>query len=85
MSIVIGVDVGTSGAKAIAIDATGKVLASALVEYPLHSPKPSWAEQDPADWKRAAFEALARLAHAPGVKAAGRGLLAQLPTRQLSC
>ena len=81
MSIVIGLDVGTSGAKAIAIDAMGKVLASALVEYPLHSPKPSWAEQDPADWKRAALEALARLAHAPGVKAAevkGLGLTGQM-------
>ncbi len=62
MGIVLGLDVGTSGTKAIAMDETGKLLASALVEYPLHSPKPGWAEQDPADWKRAAFEALSMLA-----------------------
>jgi xylulokinase len=61
MSIVLGLDVGTSGTKAIAMDAAGRLLASALVEYPLHSPKPGWAEQDPADWRRAAFEALAQL------------------------
>lgn len=60
--IVIGVDVGTSGTKAIAMNAEGKLLASALKEYPLHSPKPGWAEQDPADWRRATLEALAELA-----------------------
>lgn len=62
MSIVLGLDVGTSGTKAIAMNAEGKLLASALVEYPLYSPKPNWAEQDPADWKRAAFDALKQLA-----------------------
>ena len=81
MSIVIGLDVGTSGAKAIAVNETGTVMASAVVEYPLHSPKPNWAEQDPADWKRAAFEALSQLAHAPGIRAAevkGLGLTGQM-------
>ncbi|HPO16888.1 MAG TPA: xylulokinase [Candidatus Hydrogenedentes bacterium] len=62
MSSVLGLDVGTSGTKAIAMNAEGKLLASALVEYPLYSPKPNWAEQDPADWKRAAFDALKQLA-----------------------
>ncbi len=74
MDIVLGLDVGTSGTKAIAMDASGKLLASALVEYPLYSPKPNWAEQDPADWKRAAFEALTQLAariDAANVKALG--------------
>ncbi|MEK7794602.1 MAG: xylulokinase [Candidatus Hydrogenedentota bacterium] len=67
MSIVIGVDVGTSGTKAVAVNEAGTVVASALIEYPLHSPKPNWAEQDPADWKAAAFEALRRLANAPSI------------------
>ncbi len=62
MGIVIGLDVGTSGTKAIAMDEGGVLLASALVEYPLHSPRPNWAEQDPADWERAAYEALSQLA-----------------------
>ena len=60
--IVIGVDVGTSGTKAIAMDESGALLASALKEYPLHSPKPNWAEQDPTDWHKATLEALSELA-----------------------
>ena len=68
MAIVIGLDVGTSGTKALAIDASGAVLASALVEYPLHSPKPGWAEQDPADWRKAAMEAISQLTTALGAK-----------------
>ena len=74
MGIVIGLDVGTSGTKAIAMNQKGELLASALVEYPLHAPKPNWAEQDPADWNRAAFAALADLAgkvDAKEVKAIG--------------
>ena len=60
--IVIGVDVGTSGTKAIAMDESGTLLASTLKEYPLHSPKPNWAEQNPADWHKATLEALTELA-----------------------
>jgi xylulokinase len=81
MSIVLGLDVGTSGTKAVAIDETGKLLASALVEYPLLTPKPDWAEQSPAEWKRAALEALTFLAKAPEVNAAdvkGLGLTGQM-------
>lgn len=64
MAIIIGVDVGTSGTKAVAIDENGKLVASALAEYPLLTPKPGWAEQDPSDWKSAALGALAQLARA---------------------
>ncbi|MBX3177292.1 MAG: xylulokinase [Candidatus Hydrogenedentes bacterium] len=62
MGIVLGLDIGTSGAKAIAMNENGELLASALVEYPLHAPRPNWAEQDPADWERAAYTALSELA-----------------------
>jgi len=81
MSIVIGLDVGTSGTKGIAVDAAGSVLASALAEYPLHSPKPNWAEQDPADWNAAARDVLAELGQALGGRAAevkGLGLTGQM-------
>lgn len=79
MSIVLGLDVGTSGTKAIAMDASGALLASALVEYPLLSPKPNWAEQDPADWKRAAFKALAALAaKIDATEVKGLGLTGQM-------
>lgn len=50
MKYLIGLDVGTSGAKCIMIDENGKVVASSTQEYPLYTPKPGWAEQDPEDW-----------------------------------
>ena len=46
----IGLDIGTSGAKCILVDDKGAVLASSTQEYPLSTPKPGWAEQDPQDW-----------------------------------
>lgn len=81
MAIVIGVDVGTSGTKAVAIDQKGELVASALVEYPLLTPKPGWAEQDPAEWKAAALAALKQLAGAKDLNAAdvkGIGLTGQM-------
>jgi xylulokinase len=57
----IGLDVGTSGVKGIAISSDGELLASASEEYALSTPQPGWAEQDPEDWWRAAQACLARL------------------------
>lgn len=53
MPYLLGVDIGTSGTKTILIDETGKVIARALAEYPLYTPRPLWSEQDPEDWWRA--------------------------------
>jgi xylulokinase len=70
VSILLGVDVGTSGLKAIAIDADGGgVLAEASRSYPLDAPRPGWAEQDPDDFSTAAFEALREIARALGRRA----------------
>lgn len=49
----LGIDIGTSGTKTLLIDDSGKVLASASAEYPLSTPRPGWAEQDPEDWWKA--------------------------------
>ena len=57
----VGLDVGTTGAKAIAITPAGEVVASAEEGYPLSTPRPGWSEQDPDDWVRAGEQALARL------------------------
>ena len=59
--MIVGIDVGTTGAKALAIDEHGAVLARAERDYPLSTPHPGWAEQDPDDWVRAAERALSRL------------------------
>jgi xylulokinase len=49
----IGIDIGTSGTKTLAIDREGSILAAATESYPLFHPKPLWSEQDPEDWWRA--------------------------------
>jgi len=50
----LGIDVGTGGTRALAIDQDGTVVASASEEHPpFASPQIGWAEQDPADWWRA--------------------------------
>ncbi len=51
--VLIGLDVGTTGARAIAIDLDGDVIATASAAYPLSTPRPGWTEQDPDDWWRA--------------------------------
>src|SRR5438552_2363973 len=61
----VGLDVGTSGVKGVAIDADGRVLATATAEYPLSRPQPGWSEQEPEDWWRAAQEVLAQLPEGP--------------------
>ena len=58
MRYLIGIDIGTSGTKTILIDVNGKVIAKDLQEYPLYTPKPGWAEQDPADWWKATVKGI---------------------------
>lgn len=50
MPTFIGIDIGTSSAKGVLIDASGTLLASASRPYPLSQPNPGWSEQSPADW-----------------------------------
>jgi xylulokinase len=58
----IGLDVGTTAVKALAVDESGAVVARAEAGYALSTPRPRWAEQDPEDWWRATQQALAALA-----------------------
>jgi xylulokinase len=79
VSALVGLDVGTTGVKAIAISETGQVLARAEVEYPLSTPRPGWAEQDPEDWWQATQDALASLEVEPravGLSGQMHGLVA---------
>jgi xylulokinase len=61
----VGLDVGTTGVKALALSPEGDVLARAEESYGLSTPQPGWAEQDPEDWWRAAERALAALGGEP--------------------
>jgi xylulokinase len=49
-SSLIGLDIGTSGARAVAVDLLGNVIAAASEDYPLSTPRPGWTEQDPELW-----------------------------------
>src|SRR6266508_2409575 len=62
----VGLDVGTTGVKAIAISADGDPVAAAEASYPLSTPRPGWSEQDPDDWARAAEQVLLELGADPG-------------------
>jgi xylulokinase len=75
VTALVGLDVGTTGVKALAVGPEGEVLARAEAGYPLAMPHPGWAEQDPEDWRRAAGEALAALAVSD---VAGIGLTGQM-------
>jgi len=61
----VGLDVGTTGVKALALSPEGNVLARVEESYELSTPHPGWAEQDPEDWWRAAERALAALGGQP--------------------
>src|SRR5688500_13281246 len=50
MPHLLGIDIGTSGTKTLICDEDGKVLATAIADHPIFSPKPGWSEQDPLDW-----------------------------------
>jgi xylulokinase len=75
----MGIDVSTTGAKALIVDAEGKVIAIASEEYPLSTPRPLWSEQNPEDWWQGARSAIRRaLTEAPGVEITGIGLTGQM-------
>jgi xylulokinase len=57
MSHLLGIDVGTSGTKALICDFKGKVIATAGAEYDMLMPKPGWTEQRPDDWWAGAVKA----------------------------
>jgi xylulokinase len=59
--LLAGLDVGTSSVKGLALRPDGSVAARAERSYPLSTPRPGWAEQDPEDWWRAASSVLDEL------------------------
>ncbi len=78
-SLFIGLDIGTSGVKGVAIRADGTVASGAISEYPLLTPRPGWAEQDPETWWAATITVLRHLlAKTTGAHVAGIGLTGQM-------
>ncbi len=81
MAVFLGIDVGTSGTRTLAMQADGEILASATSEYPLSNPKPGWSEQNPDDWWKATVETVKKVMKAGKLKPediAGIGLSGQM-------
>ena len=79
MSLLLGIDIGTSGNKAILIAPDGGVRAEAVTEYQMAVPRPGWAEQNPEDWWQATVASIRQvLAHAAGDSIVGIGLTGQM-------
>lgn len=61
-SYLLGIDLGTSGAKTLLFPVEGPggsaSLAEVTVGYPLSTPHPGWSEQDPADWWQGVTQAI---------------------------
>ena len=56
--VALGLDLGTSGVRVIAVDTNGNLVTEVNRTYPLLTPQPGWTEQNPADWKNATLDAL---------------------------
>lgn len=79
MTILLGLDVGTSGVRAIAVDAgDGRIVAQATATYPVLTPRPGWTEQDPAAWGAASRRVLAAVAAEVDSEVVGLGLAGQM-------
>ncbi|WEX11796.1 xylulokinase [Chelativorans sp. AA-79] len=77
----LGLDLGTSGVKALLVDDGQEIVGSATGTLDVSRPHTGWSEQDPADWIRAAEEAVAALRSAHGAELAavkGIGLSGQM-------
>jgi xylulokinase len=77
----LGIDVSTTGSKALLIDAQGSVAGTAVSAHTLQTPKPLWSEQDPEEWWRATAESIRKVMKETGAAAkqiAAVGLTGQM-------
>ncbi len=79
MELTLGLDIGTTGARAIAVDAaSGRIIAEAAARYSPSTPRPGWVEQDPHDWWEAARTVLSEIAATAEGTVRGLGLTGQM-------
>jgi xylulokinase len=76
--LLVGLDVGTTGARAVAVRTAGEVEAQASTTYPVHAPRPGWSEQHPQDWVEASRAVLRSVASQAGGEVAAVGLTGQM-------
>ena len=68
MSVVLGIDVGTSGTRTLVVDEQGKILAAESADHPSYAPKPLWSEQEPVDWWKTTCVSIKAAMEASGTK-----------------
>ena len=81
MKYLLGIDVSTTGCKALLIDPDGNVTGVANTENSLSTPHPLWSEQDPAEWWRGTVSSIRQVLKATGVSGEdvqGIGLTGQM-------
>jgi xylulokinase len=81
MSLFLGLDISTTGAKALIIDHEGCVVSSATTPLTLSMPRPLWSEQEPREWWQAAVSSIQKAlgqAHLSGADVAAIGLTGQM-------
>ena len=81
MTLLLGIDLSTTGAKALLIDPDGRVVGSATTPLSLSSPHPLWSEQEPREWWEATANSIAQVlkeANAAGADIAAIGLTGQM-------
>lgn len=74
----LGIDIGTSGVKAVLIDERGDVVDSATEALTVSRPQPLWSEQDPEDWWHATDAAVRALGADKRARVRGIGLAGQM-------
>lgn len=68
MNYFLGIDVSTTGSKALLIDASGSVAATASSPHTLSTPRPLWSEQDPHEWWNATVSSIKSVLQQTGIK-----------------
>ncbi len=78
-AVTLGLDVGTSGVKAILVDEQGEVIAASTTPLTMATPRPGWAEQDPEAWWEASVASIRGvLAERPDARVTGMGISGQM-------
>lgn len=77
----LGIDISTTGSKAVLVDEPGIVIAEAIHEYPIGIPRPNWSEQNPENWWQATIKSIRAVLSQARIKSeriAGVGITGQM-------
>ena len=79
MNYLLGIDIGTTSVKTLLITTEGEIVNSSVIEYPISTPYPCWAEQNPQDWWNATVVSIKNVAkNIDTTKILGVGLSGQM-------